>query len=163
MYGVGLHSYNTGGDFAYDRSKTQCNVTDSFTHQISTCFFSADNYSETLFFKPGVKLSQPLSYAAEPFLRFRSNVMQQAMLTAGGGPCGSSWPYESKVYPTRPNVQPPPGFTPFSYPSYDELFLPRPKFKKLDRNPLEFRSFNANFETHVEPRVHNKKMLFCLL
>ena len=44
-------------------------------------------------------------------------------------------------------------------PSYDELFLPRPE----DGNPLEFNSFLINFETHVEPRVHNKKMLLCLL
>ena len=60
-------------------------------------------------------------------------------------------------------IQPPPGFTPLSYPAYDELFLPRPEFKKFIGNPLEFKSCITNFETHVEPQVQNKKMLFCLL
>ena len=78
---------------------------------------------------------------------------------------------------TSPRVACPPGFTSLIYeqpsnllynqyvrqPSYDELFLPRPEFKKFDGNPLEFNSFLINFETHVKPRVHDKKMLLCLL
>ena len=57
---------------------------------------------------------------------------------------------------------------PFFFPrahqlSYDELFLPRPEFKKFNGNPLEFHSFIANFERHVEPRVSDQKILFCLL
>ena len=60
-------------------------------------------------------------------------------------------------------VRPPPGFTPFSYLSYDELFLPRPEFEKFNGNPLEFKTFLTSFETYIEPRVHDKKMLFCLL
>ena len=60
-------------------------------------------------------------------------------------------------------IQPPPGFTPLLYPAYDELFLPRLEFEKFNGNPLEFKSLITNFETHVEPRVQNKKMLFCLL
>ena len=60
-------------------------------------------------------------------------------------------------------IQPPPGFTPLLYPAYDKLFLPWPEFKNLKGNPLEFKSFITNFETRVEPRVQNKKMLFCLL
>ena len=80
-------------------------------------------------------------------------------------------------YLATPRVACPPGFTPLTYaqpsnslynqyarqPSYDELFLPRPEFKKFNGNPLEFNSFLINFETHVEPRVHDQKMLFCLL
>ena len=70
----------------------------------------------------------------------------------------------------RPNVsqaRQPPGFASFApYPynvSYDELFLPRPEFKKFNGNPLEFRSFISNFETHIEPAVHDNTMLFRLL
>ena len=69
----------------------------------------------------------------------------------------------ANFYPPWHVIQPPPGFTPLSYPTYDELFLPRPKFKKFNGNPLEFKSFVTNFETYVEPRVQNKTMLFCLL
>ena len=162
LYGVGLHSYNTV-DSAYDRFRMQCNVTHSITPQVPACYRSANDYSQTRPFFSGVELPQPLSSAVEQSLPFRANVTQQAMPTTGGGPCGSFWPHESRAYPTRPTVQPPPGFTPFSYLSYDELFLPRPEFKKFNGNPLDFRLFITNFETHVEPRVHNKKMLFCML
>ena len=41
----------------------------------------------------------------------------------------------------------------YCQPSYDELFLPRPEFKKFNGNPSEYKSFISNFETHVEPRV----------
>ena len=141
----------------------QCNVTHSITSQVPACYRSANDYSQTRPFFSGVELPQPLSSAVEQSLPFRANVTQQAMPTTGGGPCGSFWPHESRADPTRPTVQPPPGFTPFSYLSYDELFLPRPEFKKFNGNPLDFRLFITNFETHVEPRVHNKKMLFCFL
>ena len=47
--------------------------------------------------------------------------------------------------------------------SYDELFLPRPEFKKFNENPPEFCSFILNFETHIESRVNDPRMLFCLL
>ena len=80
-------------------------------------------------------------------------------------------------YLATPRVACPPGFTPLTYaqpsnslynqyarqPSYDELFLPRPEFKRFNGNPLEFNSFLINFETYVELRVHDQKMLFCLL
>ena len=48
-------------------------------------------------------------------------------------------------------------------PSYDSMFLPRPEFPKYSGDPLEYSSFINNFETHVEPRVKDQKMLFCLL
>ena len=44
---------------------------------------------------------------------------------------------------------------------YDSMFLPRPEFPKGD--PLEFKSFLNNFETHLEPRVYDERTLFCLL
>ena len=34
---------------------------------------------------------------------------------------------------------------------------------KMFNGPLEFNSFLINFEAHLEPRVHDQKMLFCLL
>ena len=46
---------------------------------------------------------------------------------------------------------------------YDSMFLPRPEFPKFKGNPLEFKSFLNNFETHLEPRVHDERTLFCLL
>ena len=75
--------------------------------------------------------------------------------------------YRPNLRPNMSQARQPPGFASFApYPynvSYDELFLPRPEFKKFNGNPLEFRSFISNFETHVEPRVHDNTMLFCLL
>ena len=62
---------------------------------------------------------------------------------------------------------PPPGLQPLPQfhrqLSYDELFLPRPEFKKFNENPPEFCSFILNFETHIESRVNDPRMLFCLL
>ena len=46
---------------------------------------------------------------------------------------------------------------------YDSMFLPRPEFPKFKGDPLEFKSFLNNFETHLEPRVHDERTLFCLL
>ena len=46
---------------------------------------------------------------------------------------------------------------------YDNMFLPRPEFPKYSGDPLEFKAFISNFETHIEPRVKDQKMLFCLL
>ena len=43
------------------------------------------------------------------------------------------------------------------------MFLPRPEFPKFNGNPLEFKSFLNNFETHLKPRVHDERTLFCLL
>ena len=46
---------------------------------------------------------------------------------------------------------------------YDSVFLRRPEFPKFNGNPLEFKPFLNNFETHLEPRVHDERTLFCLL
>ena len=101
---------------------------------------------------------------------FNSNdfrlTMQQSGLT---GPCDltcdmghssqqqSYRPALSQYYPVIPFL------SDYRQPSYDELFLPRPELKNFNGNPLEYKSFISNFETHVEPRVRNSKMLFCLL
>ena len=47
--------------------------------------------------------------------------------------------------------------------TYDNMFLPRPELPKYSGDPLEFKAFISNFETHIEPRVKDQKMLFCLL
>ena len=47
--------------------------------------------------------------------------------------------------------------------NYDSLFLPRPEFPKFSGNPLEYKAFMNNFETHIEPRVRDEKTLICLL
>ena len=56
-----------------------------------------------------------------------------------------------------------PGLYTPSAANYDSLFLPRPEFTKFSGDPLEFKTFMSNFETHVEPRVRDEKALFCLL
>ena len=71
-------------------------------------------------------------------------------------------PYLGTQHYSRPNIYPP-GFAPPNYPTYDELFLPRPEFKRFNGNPLAYRAFISNFETHVEPRLNDQRMLFCLL
>ena len=43
------------------------------------------------------------------------------------------------------------------------MFLPRPEFPKSKEDPLEFKSFLNNFQTHLEPRVHDEQTLFFLL
>ena len=47
--------------------------------------------------------------------------------------------------------------------NYDSLFLPRPEFPKFSGDPLEYKAFMSNFETHIEPRVRDEKTLICLL
>ena len=45
--------------------------------------------------------------------------------------------------------------------NYDSMFLPRPEFPKFSGDPLQYRTFITNFETHVESRIKDPKMLFC--
>ena len=51
-------------------------------------------------------------------------------------------------------------FALLTYSTYDDLLLPRPEFKRFNGNPL---TFISNFEAHVEPRLNDQRMLFCLL
>ena len=46
---------------------------------------------------------------------------------------------------------------------YDDLFLPRPELSKFSGDPLEFKLFISNFETHVESRLQDQRALLCLL
>ena len=46
--------------------------------------------------------------------------------------------------------------------TYDNMLLPRPELPKYSGDPLEFKAFISNLETHIEPRVKDQKMLFCL-
>ena len=46
--------------------------------------------------------------------------------------------------------------------NYDSMFLPHPEFPKFSGDPLQYRTFITNFETHVESRINDPKMLFCL-
>ena len=43
-----------------------------------------------------------------------------------------------------------------------DLFLPRPELSKFSGNPLEFKLFISNLETHVESRLQDQRAL-CLL
>ena len=78
-------------------------------------------------------------------------------------------PYNSYVPPADKVMSS--DLTPICYPGvytphalhYDNLFLPRPEFPKFSGDPLEYKPFIQNFETHIEPRVRDEKALFCLL
>ena len=94
----------------------------------------------------------------------------QSMCPSGNLTTGGFWASSA----TRPSSQLPSATqtfsTPFAAPfvvpgtiNYDSLFLPRPEFPKFAGDPLEFRSFISNFETHVEPRIHDEQALICLL
>ena len=56
-----------------------------------------------------------------------------------------------------------PGVYNQNFVNYDSLFLPRPEFPKFSGDPLEYKAFMNNFETHIEPRVRDEKTLICLL
>ena len=47
--------------------------------------------------------------------------------------------------------------------NYDDLFLPHPELSKFSGDPLEFKLFISNFETHVESRLQDQKALLSLL
>ena len=46
---------------------------------------------------------------------------------------------------------------------YDDLFLLRIELSKFSGDPLEFKLFISNFETHVESRLQDQRALLCLL
>ena len=52
----------------------------------------------------------------------------------------------------------------FSSPSwaFDDRFLPKPEIGKFDGDPLKYRSFRNNFETHIESKFRDPKILLCL-
>ena len=46
---------------------------------------------------------------------------------------------------------------------FDDRFVPKPELPKFDGNPLNYRNFMLNFETHIESRFRDPKILLCLL
>ena len=46
---------------------------------------------------------------------------------------------------------------------YDHHFLPRPEIPKFNGDPLQYRNFKMNFETHIESKFKDPKILLCLL
>ena len=145
----------------YNADVRFCDVTYSHAPQASYCFSTAYSSQNRPHYS-SVQQPTPLSHLAEPYLP-RRPIFDLRHIPGSGGASSFASTSGANFYPPWHVIQPPPGFTPLSYPAYDELFLPRPEFKKFNGNPLEFKSFITNFETHVEPRVQNKKMLFCLL
>ena len=53
----------------------------------------------------------------------------------------------------------------FSSPSwvFEDQFLPKPEIGKFDGDPLKYRSFRNNFETHIKSKFRDPKILLCLL
>ena len=47
--------------------------------------------------------------------------------------------------------------------AYDDRYLPRPEFTKFHGDPLEFKTFLNNFETHIVRKVRDPKILLCYL
>ena len=46
---------------------------------------------------------------------------------------------------------------------FDDCFVPKPELPKFDGNPLNYKNFMLNFETHIEFRFRDPKILLCLL
>ena len=46
---------------------------------------------------------------------------------------------------------------------FDDRFVPKPELPKFDGNPLNYRNFMLNFETHIESRFRDPKILLRLL
>ena len=46
---------------------------------------------------------------------------------------------------------------------FDDRFVPKPELPKFDGNPFNYRNFMLNFETHIESRFRDPKILLCLL
>ena len=46
---------------------------------------------------------------------------------------------------------------------YDDRFFPKPELPKFDGNPLNYINFMLNFETHIESKFRDPKILLCLL
>jgi len=146
----------------YRVSKSVTGIQTSAQAQASYC--NPTTYSsENRPFYSGVQQSFSLSHVAEPYVLQRFNAQPQGVFSFGRTCYNSTWPYGADIWPPRHVIRPPPGFAQYLYPAYDKLFLPRPEFKRFNGNLLEFKSFLTNFETHVELRVQDSKMLFCLL
>ena len=128
------------------------------------------------FFKPCVQATLNPSTLVDP--SFSANCDTTTSVSIQNRPSTSNFyprtyssdPPSTSFYNPLPNPYNEQGRNPY-YPTapvlfpatYDNLFLPRPEFPKFTGDPLEFKSFINNFETHVEPRVSDEKTLLCLL
>ena len=45
----------------------------------------------------------------------------------------------------------------------DDRFLPKPEITKFNGDPLQYRNFKTNFETHIESKFRDPKIVLCLL
>ena len=73
-----------------------------------------------------------------------------------------------KIAALLSHTEPPPGHPlhqTFSLPSwaFDDQFLPKPEIGKFDGDPMKYKSFRNNFETHIESKFRDPKILLCLL
>ena len=145
----------------------------------STCFFPTEHPTQSAGYiapyKPHtIYLPQALSYVKQP-QRFQPNFPRyDQQLDLVQPPTYSrpaqNQPPHSFVPPVNNSLQNPllqllyypDAYNPDSV-KYDDLFIPRPELPKFSKDPLDFKGFINNFETHIEPRVQNEKTLFCLL
>ena len=102
------------------RALISCNNSNNACYQSEFCLI----YSN-------VQQTMPLTHLAERFMTQGSNNEATRTHFDFGGFFNPERNYGDQVGSLIPitAARPPPGFTPFSYLSYDELFLPKPDFK----------------------------------
>ena len=106
--------------------------------------------------------SSHISYSAQSSISVYTNCQQSQ--TSLQPECTFSNDYASSQYKGVLPLGQYSSYTPgFDNHTYDNMFLPRPELPKYSGDPLEFKAFISNFKTHIEPRVKEQKMLFCLL
>ena len=106
-----------------------------------------------------------LTATAPEFRPGTSTVLQKNRVNCSTEPKGGVEPESNSFVNYNRQSFPAPTF-PFPWQtnlSYESLFLPRPEFAKFSGDPLKFKNFLGNFETHVESRVTDQNTLFCLL
>ena len=124
--------------------------------------FPQENNSATTIKKAS---SSILTATAPEFRPGTSTVLPKNRVTRSTEPKGGVEPESNSFVNYNRQSFPAPTF-PFPWQtnlSYESLFLPRPEFAKFSDDPLEFKNFLGNFETHVESRVTDQNTSFCLL
>ena len=109
---------------------------DNFAPTKNSFFEVSDNLIACdLWFEPPqskiLATPKPLSHLAKPYLPQRP-IFDLRHMPGSGGSNGFVSTSGANFYHLWHVIQPPPGFTPLSYPAYDELFLLRPEFKKFN-------------------------------
>ena len=164
----GFQAHNEFVTSVYARPTTSSTIIEPRNVRASIYCNNSNNACYQSEFRPiysNVQQTMPLTRLAERFMPQSTNNEATRTHFNSGGFFNPERNYGDRVGSLRSitAVRPPPRFMPFSYLSYDELCLLKPEFKKFNGNPLEFKIFLSSFETYIEPRVHDKKMLFCLL